>query len=413
MSSSDTRLIQRDLWLIRAYYFTWMGGLGFIWPFMNLFYVRQGLSGTQVGWVLGIFALLNLTAAPIWTRMIQQSSKPQRFMQVAMALNAAGYVALAFQHTFLGIALLGGYRTLVAAGIGPVSDSLAVTISGGTKSGYGSVRLWGSLGWAILTVVTGVLIEKFGFTAGFIGCATTQILSLLILNAIRPQHFSTPPSSQPNDGGSLSSKTVILQNPALIGVAVMLFITGLMNSGVLQFETVYLADLGAKASLLGVAGMVSAAVEIPAMLWTDNVIQKRGARWVMLSALVITGMTRLLVLLFPSIQTIFVERAVGGIAFSFYTVSLVKLICQNTPEYQMRSVLAVFTVTLASFTNIISTPIAGSMYDLLGGRWLFLFAVIGYALGWLAIKLFKPRRGKGDLTSNAAALSDSCTEPAP
>jgi MFS family permease len=159
--------------------------------------------------------------------------------------------------------------------------------------------------------------------------------------------------------------------------------------------------------------MVSAAVEIPAMLWTDNVIQKRGARWVMLSALVITGMTRLLVLLFPSIQTIFVERAVGGIAFSFYTVSLVKLICQNTPEYQMRSVLAVFTVTLASFTNIISTPIAGSMYDLLGGRWLFLFAVIGYALGWLAIKLFKPRRGKGDLTSNAAALSDSCTETAP
>ncbi len=403
MSSADTRRIQHDLWLIRGYYFTWMGGLGLIWPFMNLFYIRQGLSGAQVGWVLGIFAVLNLVATPIWTRMIQRSTQPQRFMQISMALNALGYVALGFQYTFLGIILLGGYRTLVAAGIAPVSDALAVAISGGTKSGYGSVRLWGSLGWAILTLLTGVLIERYGFLAGFIGCAITQVISLILLHHIHPRHFSVPKPAQPETGSSAGSSTIILKNPALIGVALMLLITGLMNSGVLQFETVYLADLGARAGLLGIASMVSAAIEIPAMLWTDKIIFRRGARWVMLTALALTGATRLLVLLFPSITAIFFERAIGGIAFSFYTVSLVKLICQHTPEGQIRPVLAIFTVALANFTNIISTPIAGSLYDLFGGRWLFLFAVAGYALGWMAIKFFRPKQTKAGLTISPAA----------
>ena len=40
--------IRRDLWMARWVYFTFMGGWGFLFPFLNLYYVSLGLRGTQV-----------------------------------------------------------------------------------------------------------------------------------------------------------------------------------------------------------------------------------------------------------------------------------------------------------------------------------------------------------------------------
>jgi hypothetical protein len=34
----------RDLWTIRLYYFTWLGGGGLVAPFPNLFLARQNLG---------------------------------------------------------------------------------------------------------------------------------------------------------------------------------------------------------------------------------------------------------------------------------------------------------------------------------------------------------------------------------
>ncbi len=40
---------QRNLWTLRLYYFVLIGSGGFLFPFINLFYTQQGLSGTEIG----------------------------------------------------------------------------------------------------------------------------------------------------------------------------------------------------------------------------------------------------------------------------------------------------------------------------------------------------------------------------
>src|SRR5689334_23023480 len=43
------KLPNKDLFFARAYYFTLIGGVGFVSPFINLFYVSLGISGKQIG----------------------------------------------------------------------------------------------------------------------------------------------------------------------------------------------------------------------------------------------------------------------------------------------------------------------------------------------------------------------------
>ena len=45
----------RAVWQLRLYYLLFFGGLGFLFPFLNLFYRRQGLTGTDIG-LLGSLA---------------------------------------------------------------------------------------------------------------------------------------------------------------------------------------------------------------------------------------------------------------------------------------------------------------------------------------------------------------------
>jgi hypothetical protein len=51
---------------------------------------------------------------------------------------------------------------LIGTGAGSLSNVQAVNAANGEKSGFGSVRLWGSLGWAAVTPVARLLIERLG-----------------------------------------------------------------------------------------------------------------------------------------------------------------------------------------------------------------------------------------------------------
>jgi MFS transporter, PPP family, 3-phenylpropionic acid transporter len=389
MDLTDNEPNQRDLWLMRALYFTALGGTGFIMPFLNLFFTRQGLSGTQIGITASIGSVIAMVVAPLWTSESTRRGIIRQALQVSLALSAVGYLLLGQQKLFLWIILVNTLRILVSAAANPLSDSLAVSVTGATKAGFGSIRVWASLGWAVITLCSGWLIQHTGMMSGFTGAAAMLLTGSLMLFWIRPGYFQPNPLQQNTASTALLDVARgMLHNPAMIGVGLMMIAIGLGNSGVGQFEIVYMNQLGAQEGLLGIAGMVSAAVEIPCMLWADQLVRRRGARWLLSSAMLMYITLRGLVFFFPSVATIIAERAIGGIAFSFYTVALVRFLSEQSTPGERGTVMALFTVTLASLIGIVATPLAGAAFDRIGTHWLYTIAMGGYFLGWLSLRIF-------------------------
>ena len=386
---------RRDLWLMRAFYFSALGGTGFIGPFLNLFYTRQGLSGTQIGLIASMGSVIAMVVAPLWTSEGTRRGVVRQALQVSLFLSALTYLALGQQKLFLWIALINALRVLVSSATGPLSDSLAVSVTGATQAGFGSIRVWASFGWAIVVLLSGWLIQRTSMMSGFIGTAAMLLLGCTMLFRVRPGFFK-PRTTGPS-GGLLDVARGMLRNPAMIGVGIMMLTIGLGNSGVGQFEIVYMNQLGAQEGLLGVAGMVSSAVEIPCMLWADGLVRKRGARGLLMIAMLMYILLRGLVFVWPSVASIIIERAVGGIAFSFYTIALVRFLSENSRAEERGTVMALFTVTLANLIGIAATPLAGAAFDRFGAHLLYTFSMAGYLLGWLSLKFF----GKSDLQAAA------------
>jgi MFS family permease len=228
---------------------------------------------------------------------------------------------------------------------------------------------------------SGWLVAHFGYIAGFIGVCVMWLIASGLLFFIGPSYFSSHHDlDQPRSNVPMAVQ-FIRQDKVLIGFAFALVAIGFLNNGVLQFENVFLAELGASKQLISVAGMLSAVVELPFMLFSDRIVRRVGPHRLMMTAMFLTMFQRLAVLTWPFIPVIMVVRFIGGVAFSFYTISFIGLISIRTQSAQRGTVLALFTVTIAGLVNIIAAPISGAVFDLIGARWLYTLSATGYLIG--------------------------------
>ncbi len=378
-----------DLWLTRLYYFVYFGGGGLALPFLTLFYSRLDFSGTQIGWITAIGSVVSLVVAPVWTNRSHQWRNPRAVLQGALFAGSLCYLWLSQQHLFWGVIIVTVIRTLVMAGVSPLSDSLALSVINKVGKGFGTVRVWASAGWAVAGLFAGWLMEQTNVRSSILFASATTLAAVLILFLIDGKNFHAAPGQSRASSG-IPLRTIIrgvLQDRAMVGVGLMIVVIGIMNNGVGQFETVYLDKLGASDQLIGVAVIMGAVVEIPFMLVTDRLMVRKGAYRLLLTAMLMNVALRSLVFMIPAVGTIMVERALGGISFSFYVIGMFTFISQHTTMPQTRTVMALYNVTLVSIIGMIAPPIAGAIYDLVGARWLYAIAAAGYLLGWLVLYL--------------------------
>jgi MFS transporter, PPP family, 3-phenylpropionic acid transporter len=382
----------RNLWLIRLYYFMFLGGGGFLFPYIGLFFVRKGLTGTEIGLIASASAAAQLIAAPLWGRWSEAAAHPRRLLQIALIGNAVIFLIISQLDAFTLIALLHLVQGIVSAGMIPLSDGLALNLK--RRAGYGSIRLWGSLGWALLVLVSGVLIERFDVIAGFIGYAVMLGIAAVVVNGIIVRHAQ--PDAAPVDTAAPERVPLrkLMGERSLIGLAVALVIIGLMGRGVAQFEPIYLDQLGASEFLIGLASTIGAATELPAMLLADRLLRRFSASAVFRMGIAAQIVRMGMVLIAPTVFNIVAMHIVEGVAYSFTAISLVMYVSRRAPARQVTTLLALYTVTLGGLISLAAGPLGGAIYDLVGAYWLYALALVGDVLALIVMfATYRPAPG--------------------
>lgn len=380
--------------MLRLFYFFSGGGGGFLIPFMTLFYRSRNLSGTEIGWIGTVSALSGMLAAPLWMRA---SGQGERRRKALMWMHLAGLILLAIfsqMTTFIWLAVMMGLLEIAVVGIQPGSDTMTVKIlESTTGAGFGSVRVWASLGWAVMAIGGGALIQRTSYLFGFYAFAVTLVFSVVILLFIRAEKVE--PAAETEKAAEKRpwfASFAPLRSPVFWGLTLALVIQWGTQIGVQTFEPVFLKQLHASDTIIGLAGAMGAIIELGGMLWADRLTRRIGAGTVVAYSFVIYAVGAGLVLALPSIPTILLERAINGIAFSFFTVGVVNYINKNTTPGETATVMALITITVRSLVGIIASPLNGLAFDRFGAYWLYAIALGGYLLAFLVFKLTTGRK---------------------
>lgn len=372
-----------SLWLMRIYYLLWTGAGGFLFPFVSLFYAGKGLSGTQMGWLATIGSIVGLVSAPLIGRLSDHQQHPRRVLQLCLFGSGFLILMLSQQDLFGWMALIVAVETFVGAPIYPLSDSQALSIAG-EKDGFGSIRLWGSLGWAITAFVGGWLVSRAGLVSVFVGYAILYGLCILVIGwTLTPpgkQHLPEVP--RPSFRRLVHS---LFNQRTLRGLTIALAIFWLTNNGRHQFETLYMSQLGASEQMIGWAYTYPALMEIPLMLWADALVKKHGSGRVLSGSLLIEGIALLGIVFLPSLTMVLVMRAASGVYYSLYAVASVAYTVDHAPQGQGATVLSLYYVTLAGVLSLVTAPLSGIIYDRRGAYPLYIIAALGTFLAWAAL----------------------------
>ena len=149
-------------WRLSSFYFFYFATLGVLAPFWGLYLQSLGFDGKQIGQLMAILLATKIIAPNIWSWLADHSGHTIGVVRIAALLSLLCYLGVFFTHSFIGLALvMVGFSFFWNASLPQLeATTLNHTDQGGHS--YGRVRLWGSVGFIILVLSLGPLVDTTG-----------------------------------------------------------------------------------------------------------------------------------------------------------------------------------------------------------------------------------------------------------
>jgi MFS transporter, PPP family, 3-phenylpropionic acid transporter len=383
------------IYQVAALQFMTFAARGFSWPFVNLYLVSVGFTGSQIGLLASISALVQLSLTPVLHTLADRTAQHRRLYFGLLTGNVCAYLGLiAFARNPV---LLGGMILIRDSSDTPAAALLSqLTITWLEKRQrqiFGQLRAWGSLGWAVTAMISGWFYAIGGYALLF-GLTAIGNLALLPLVRVLPPRTAEPREKEAANPSRPVGLYILLASVFLFYVGTYAF-----NA----FSAIYFKqDLGASNEVIGILSSASALSEIPAMMLIDRLLRRADIR-----VTLIAGMLGLGTLWFAFSQLIGTSlliplMMVRGTFFTLQMISITLLVSRISHPANVATNQALLQVTVPGLAVLLTGSLSGWLFEHVGGRTLFQLGAVMAALS--VCLLVVARRQLSGRADQAAAL---------
>jgi PPP family 3-phenylpropionic acid transporter len=272
----------RDRVSFIAFFFLYYGTTAITVVFMPLLLKSKGLSPLEIGGFLSTAPLVTLVMQPLWGMAADRSGKTKLLLLSAMCgLLLAMGLLLGTEDKMLLLACYLMY-TLFSCPIIPMMDAWNFSYCEQKGDNYGSFRLWGSLGFAAMSICFGLFAVGAGEAVLFSFFAASIVLAAAALVWIRPV-ANAAFNKKRGYGNELLQ---VLKDKRVWVFALFLLLAGVPARSVDSFYGIILEGRGASSVLIGVGWALACLSEVPVFASAQRWIVKRGSRFLMTAAVV-------------------------------------------------------------------------------------------------------------------------------
>lgn len=367
-------------------------------PFIGIYLQDAGWTGFEIGLFNAIGPLLAFFTQPLWG-LVSDALGNVRLVYMSLLAATAGAVMVFW---FLPVSgLFFALAVILGVTQGPLSamlDAMAVQTLQDNSNRIGQARLWGSLSFATVALVTGALFGMHD-TIIFPGFVLLSLGAVLI-------SFTIPVSSatltQKVDF-RLESMRQAVTRPFLLYLGAA-FLLQLGQNTTAPFLSLVLVERGASSTIVGYTWSLTALVEIPVFALTAKLLRRHRPEQLLVTAGLINTLRMILFAFTPNPSLLVLIHAIEGLAFPLTTVSLVLLVDELVePSFKTTgfTLQAAVAFTLPRFLGSIW---GGRIMDALGGTGLYLTGAFLTLLGCGAIALWWRSRDSKLQTSTPTNL---------
>lgn len=377
------------------FFYYW--AISIISAFLPLFFRYKGMGPGEIGLLLAVGPLVTIFSQPLWGIISDKRQTIKRIVLLLLIVTLVTSFAVFYGSSIIILILAMMLFHFFMSPIQPLVDSMSTAYAQEKGVSYGSIRIWGSLGFAFASFFIGFLIGKVGIQYLWYIYGIIIIVSFIIA-----ARLSDLKSKKARITKEALKKT--FQNPRFIGfliAALFIAIPTRMNDGMLGL---YMKNLGASESQVGLAWMVSSLSEAP-VIGLMYILMRRFPLLVLITISGAIYSVRWLLYAYLSDPMLLVaSQTLHSVTFAIFMVCSLQYVASVVPREMLATGQTLFFATYTGLASIIGNSLGGYFMEEFGASFIYKSGAILAMIGTILCASIYLRSRKHDIDGSKATI---------
>lgn len=323
--------------VFKSYYFFVFFAFGALFPLLAVYLnVETDLSGTEIGLVMSISPIVMLFVQPIWGMISDKTQKPRQILIVSLICTSLIAVYFSIVEQYLWIIIAATVLAVFQAAIVPISDSITLGVVQRVGGNYGSLRLWGAIGFAFAVFVVGFLSEQFSIYIIFYGFSVALLVAAWFTKRM-------PEETEVIHVNLFTGLSELSKLPKFM----MFLITTFLVFGPIYANNFYfgilIQEIGGTLTGIGIAFLFAAGSEAPFMKFASKAIEKYGMLPILLFSATIAGFRWFIYAFEPTLLIVYLTTIMQGLSIGLFIPAALQYIRDITPTTMRATAVSLYS----------------------------------------------------------------------
>jgi len=362
---------------LSSYYFFHFAALGALVPFWGPYLLERGFQPAAIGVLMAILMGTKIIAPNVWGLLADRSGQRMPIVRLGAALAVLCFVGVFWADGFWPMALVMMVFSFFWNAPLPLMESVTFNHLGARVNRYASVRVWGSVGFILSVGLIGWWQERAG-------SAIIPVTVLVLFVGVWLSCLVIP------DRGHAAGQDVRLSLHRLIRRPEILFFLGaclLMQAShgaYYAFYSIYLEAHGYSSSAIGALWALGVAIEVIVFLRMHRLLERFGARRMLLLSLALAVLRWQLIGLFVDrVAVQILAQSLHAFSFGAFHASAIHLAHHYFPGSTQGRGQALYNSVSFGVGGAVGSLTSGLLWSSFGPTMTFAAASLMAALGWV------------------------------
>lgn len=364
-------------WL-STWYFFYFAFVGAFAPYFTLYLQDIGFSAWEIGVLMSVPQVMRLLAPNLWGWLADHLGRRALIVRVAAFFSVLGFIGFFFTRDYvLMLAAMALVWFFWSAAL-PLVEAMTLDQLAGQTDRYGSIRLWGSIGFIVSVLVIGALLDRLPLVALLWSCLF--ILACVLASAL------PLPETKVGAGGTAPPLGNLLKRPEVVALLAACFFMSIAHGPLYVFYSIHLVDHGYGKMAIGLFWSLGVLAEIGVFMAMPRLLRHVSLRSVLLASFALAVVRFLLIgWTADSPFLLLFAQLLHGATFGAYHAGAVAVLTRWFAPQQQARMQGLYGSLSFGAGGMIGGLISGESWGSLGAGMTYTLAAFFAACGWVLI----------------------------
>ncbi len=362
---------------LSAFYFFYFATLGVLVPYWSLYLQSLNFNAKEIGELLGILVGTKLIAPYIWGWIADHTGHRVRVIQIGSFMAAASFLLVFRVESYWFMAGVMLLYSFFWNAVLPQYEVITMNHLGKDHHRYSVIRSWGSIGFIMLVLLVGPLVDQYGPRV------ILPILSFVFF-AIWITGMLTPKDKghHVSNGDSVEKILQTVKRPEVIALFTVCFLMQFSHGAYYAFFSIYLEGHGYSKTIIGQYWALGVLAEVVVFLFMVKLMKRYGAKKLLVASLVIASIRWVLTAFYvDSWWIVAISQTMHAATFGLYhAVAIYYIHHYFTGKLQGRG-QALYSSMSFGAGGALGSVMSGYSWDLFGSTTTYLLASLSVFIG--------------------------------